>query len=213
MTETEIEHGALTQPINGLARFYFRAGSGVDALEKLKLRIRESGLAWRDGYRSPEELGAWVQADLEQLIEELFPVGTTHAESLDQASLTLSRNTVYVERPALNDALQRHFTHGERQLVVTGAVGSGKSALLARWTARIVAENPDALVIFHSIGISAYSGDWRSLVRRLIVKAGGEVPRDLAVPAWRDALQRALDRAAASRRVVIAIDAPQPVGR
>jgi hypothetical protein len=44
-------------------------------------------------------------------------------------------------------------------------------------------------------------------VRRLIQETTGEVPRDLEVAAWRDALQRALDRAAVERTVVIVIDA------
>ena len=208
LTAQEIERGALDQPAKTLARFYFRAGTGVAALEELKTRIRESGLTVRDGYRSPQELGEWIRADFEQLIERLFPAsGTPDSEDVEQNSFALSRTAVYVERPALNDVLDRHFMDGRQPLVVTGEAGSGKSALLARWADRMRVEHPEALVVFHSIGASTYSADWRLLVRRLIQETAGEIPADLAVAAWRDALQRALDRAAAQRTVVIVIDA------
>ena len=60
LTAREIERGALDQPAKTLARFYFRAGAGVAAIEELKTRIRESGLTVRDGYRSPQELAEWI---------------------------------------------------------------------------------------------------------------------------------------------------------
>jgi tetratricopeptide (TPR) repeat protein len=208
LTEKEIERGALGEPVNALARFYFRAGTGVEALEKLKTRIRNSGLFVRDGYRSPEELSAWVRTDFDQLIQELFPAGgTPDSEDLEQASFALSRTTLYVERPALCEVLDAHFLESKLPLVFTGEAGSGKSSLLAWWAARLREEHPEALIIFHSIGASTYSTDWRALMGRLIKELSGEVPRDLAISSWRDALQRALDRAAAQRTVVIVIDA------
>jgi hypothetical protein len=47
LTLQEIERRALTQPVNTLARLYFRAGRGAAPLDELKSRIRESGLVFR----------------------------------------------------------------------------------------------------------------------------------------------------------------------
>ena len=116
LTAQEIERGALDQPANTLARFYFRAGVGATAIEELKARIHESGLTVRDGYRSPQELSESIRADFEQLIEKLFPAsGTPNSEDVEQNSFALSHTTVYVERPALNDVLDRHFMDVHRR--------------------------------------------------------------------------------------------------
>jgi hypothetical protein len=96
VTELEIFHGVLRNPaMANHAFFYFRDPAyvksvpgkdwknfttedteGVEKLERLKDRIRQSGLPVRENYPTPEALGALVLADLTAVIDRLFPEGS-----------------------------------------------------------------------------------------------------------------------------------------
>ena len=96
VTELAILHGALNNPETAnRAYFYFRDPAFIDSLppeqqedftaesaeaaeklERLKQRIRESGLAVRENYGDPQTLGQWVLEDLTTAINQEFPIGT-----------------------------------------------------------------------------------------------------------------------------------------
>jgi hypothetical protein len=122
----------------------------------LKQAIRDSGRPVRD-YDDPRELGRLVVADLERVIDALYPEGSAPApldrEEAAHAAFAASRARVYVGRPRDVAVLDGHVTADGLPLTVLGASGSGKSALLANWLAART-PTPDDLVLAHHIGAS-----------------------------------------------------------
>lgn len=235
VTELEILHGALNRSAPAAqAIFYFRdpaylerlpAGTdpadfrpesraAAEQLAALKARIRAAGLRVRAPYRDPQELGAWVRADLTEWIERAFPAGSTpdplDREAAEHEAYAEARRGVYVAHPADFARLDAHADGTDRPLAVVGASGLGKSALLANWAAQYRVAHPDALVVTHFIGSTPQSTDWAGMVRRLLGELARrfglarETPADGA--ALRTAFAHALHRAAARGRTVLVLD-------
>lgn len=232
VTELEMVSGVLDNPeMADHSFFYFRdhavsaalqdslpadaASSGAAAkLDALKERIRRSGIALHESFRSPEELGALVLADFTRLIDRLFPPENL-PDPLDQQAIlhdnfAAQRAQIYVGRDEYFDRLDAHARADGAPLAVLGESGSGKSALLANWADHYRSAYPDDFVFVHFIGASPVSSDWALLARRLI----GELNRRfaLALPApdepavLRKALSDALRMAGAMHRLIIVLD-------
>ncbi|HEX6865417.1 MAG TPA: DUF4062 domain-containing protein, partial [Thermoanaerobaculia bacterium] len=172
-TELEILHGVLNDPAGERqALFYFRDpaypgrlpaeadrssflaedAASAARLRSLKERILQSGVPVREGYRDPEELGAWVEADLTALLDRLFPADEAHDPvAAAHAHFAASRRRLWLGREAevrwLNHAL-RTFPAA----VVAGPPGLGYSTLLANWAAAWRAAHPETLVVEHYVG-------------------------------------------------------------
>ena len=182
---------------HGLAAAERRARDRQDRLDALKQRIRESRLPVREGYPTPEALGAAVLEDLGEVIDRLFPPGSTPApldrERAEHAAFARSRTGFYVPRAAELARLDAYAEQGGPPVCVTGEPGAGKSALLANWAAHWRDSHPDHLVIEHYVGGTAESSDWRSVVRRVL----GELAR-------RDGIEVEIPTAARELRIAFA---------
>jgi tetratricopeptide (TPR) repeat protein len=243
VTELEILHGVLNDPESaGHAFFYLRDPHWVDALpeaereqytepeadgrqklDELKERIRSSAHPVRT-YADPVALGAQVLADLDALVDSVYPEEDAPDPltglANEHAAFAAARFNGYVPREPLEAALSTYAESPEvtSPLVVTGPAGAGATALVANWAARRRAEHPNDVVIEHYVGANDQASDWTALARRLIgelVRAhdldgldAEALPDDAA--GLRIALARAIDLAAAAAtadvRTVIVID-------
>lgn len=236
VTELEILHGALNPGTSAAhAFFYLRRPAYLESVSKelrplfrepaaamagvpgpgekllaLKARIRSSGFPVHEDYGDPRALGALVARDLEMLIDREFP-GVGPLDPLDREatghdSFAANLTRVYVGRRRDLARLDAHASGAGAPLIVSGASGAGKSALLANWarqylrrlldddentvrsrggwfrSRRPVAGPPPGesqpWVILHFIGATAQSTNWTTLVRRVL----GELKRRFAIP-------------------------------
>ena len=208
------------------------AGShGAVALAELKTAITEAGLQpfiyraqWDDQSRrliGLKEFGDRVYADLKQSIDQEF--GPTTGEKPDEFTEENAAMEAFIEervqrfvlgsrQPVWNE-LRHHAesTGGNGYLCLTGAAGSGKSALLGKFCQDYRAAHPQDLVIPHFVGASPGSTDVRRTLRRLcheLVTGAGltaEIPED--PEKLRVAFAEILQQASARKRVVILLDA------
>lgn len=118
--------------------------------------------------------------------------------------------------PLMNDLLAFANADGTPNiLVLTGAPGSGKSALLAKFCSDLAAKSSDiphsAFVIPHFVGVSTGSTDLRRTLRRLCHEladtADNTEPLPLDIKELITHFQKLLTEAAAKQRVVIVLDA------
>jgi tetratricopeptide (TPR) repeat protein len=235
ITELEILHGALNDPEHAPhAFFYFRdpgyarrlpteqqkdfEAEGPDArsrLDQLKQRIMASGLRVRAGYADARQLGQRVLEDLTASIDLEHPPGV-EPDPLDREAavhdaFAQSRAWVYIGREAYHERLDAHAAGDGGPLMVLGASGSGKSALLGNWVRRYRRAHPDVFVLDHYLASGHDSADHVRLVRRIVLeikrryRVVDDVPDDPAklceaFPDW-------LARAAARGRMVLVLDA------
>ena len=236
VTEMEILHGVLRNPeMAEHAFFYFRDpeyvnrlpegtkrldftsenGDAHKKLDKLKDRIRKSGLPVRENYPDPKALGELVLQDLTNIIDKLYPpeekIDPLDKDALEHEAFAQSRARVYIGRDEYFDRLDKHIQSTGPPLVLLGDSGSGKSALLANWALRYQKEHPHDMLIMHFIGASPYSADWSAMLRRIM----GELKRRLDIqqdiPDKPDELRSAfanwLHMASAKGKVILILDA------
>ncbi len=190
VTELEMLHGVLNNPaMAGRAFFYFRnpayslskggaylSESSADKakLEQLKDRIRHSGFPVLENYASPEALAQRVQEDLWRLIDESFPLeevpDALSMERRKHEAYGGLRLRMYLGGAAYCKALDKATAkdRGFKPVLITGASGGGKSALLANWTQAYIRRHPDTLLFIHYLGSGADAADTVKLVTRLL---------------------------------------------
>lgn len=236
VTELEILHGVLRNPeMAGNAFFYFRDSAYVhtlpetdrkdfisensedaEKLKQLKDRIRKSNFPVRENYPDSKALGELVLADLTSVINERWPEGSEPdqltRDSLDHAAYARSRERVYIGRSEYFTQLDAHAAgNGDQPLVILGESGSGKSALLANWTARYRKANPEVFILQHYIGATPASADWAAMLRRIMGEFKERLGLSLDIPEHHDALRSTfpnwLYMAAAKSRIVLVLDA------
>ena len=174
-----------------------------------------------------EAFGARVYADLTASIDAEF--GTTPPPALDEFAEERAAMDAFVEnrveryvvgsREPIFEALRAHVDSavGNAVLCLVGEPGSGKSALLGRFyrahadTAGRSGSSAGGLVIAHFVGASAASTSVRQLMRRLCHELAASAGITDEIPDDYDKLLEVfpsfLEKAAASTRVVILIDA------
>lgn len=208
------------------------AGShGADALAGLKTAITEAGLnpfvyraKWDDQSRrliGLKEFGDRVYSDLQQSIDQEF--GPTKGEKPDEFTEENAAMEAFIEervqrfvlgsrQPVWNELRhQAENMGGNGYLCLTGAAGSGKSALLGKFCKDYREVHPQDLVIPHFVGASVGSTDVRRTLRRLcheLVTGAGltaEIPED--PEKLRVAFAEILQQASTGKRVVILLDA------
>ena len=194
ITEIEIMEGVLRSKEKMNAYFYFRSprietpqefrekkGSHEEKkLSTLKKSLHEQSVYSVKEYDSIEALGSFVEKDFKALVDELFPQGSLspfEKERLRQRIFLKGKTGVYVPNKELNAALEDFTKSDKSAVVITGASGMGKSALLANWikerqdksTAEAVCtvEALNEKIIYHFIGASQSEGDYRKIINRL----------------------------------------------
>ena len=187
VTELEILHGVLNDPaMAGRAFFYFRAKAyaerkGGDYLAAspedtarqadLKARISESGFPVAQ-YSDPEDLASRLEQDLWQILDAAYPADQVpdafEREGRRHAAYAAPRRRLYLGGEHYIAALDTALADHAQRVLIEGASGGGKSALLANWLARHKATNPNDLVHEHFLAASADAADAAALVRRLI---------------------------------------------
>lgn len=216
VTELEIVHGVLNDPYMAKrAFFYFRDPAWIESLPEehrremkaesreaagrlaeLKDRIRASGIPVRDGYRSPEELGELVLADLTQALDRDYPEADVpkgfEAETLDHEVRIDNLSRFFVGRGPFLDRLEAHWAGDGPALIVAGTEGSGKSALLASWIVRFRQEHPEALLIPHFVEASPRGDDLPSLMNKILDLIKRRCGIDLPLPELRKQLLNSL---------------------
>jgi tetratricopeptide (TPR) repeat protein len=235
VTELEILHGVLNDPdMPGHAFFYFRDPAALRALPPelrrefdepseanrrklaaLKDRIRTGGWPVREGFREPHELADLVLADFEALIDRLFPEAETpDSEARERAehdAFIASRSRVYIPRQPLFDLLDDHVAGDGPPVTVLGESGTGKSALLANWIGKRLADADQGIpVVAHFVGASAQSADWAAICRRFIGELARVFDLLLTVPeetaGLPEALANAMGLAAEKGRYILVVD-------
>ena len=189
VTELEMLHGVLNNPaMAGRAFFYFRnseysqskggayLSEGPDysvKLEALKDRIRTSGFPVVENYPNPEALAEKVREDLWKVIDEAYP----EEDVPDPLTLERRKHEAYGGSrlglylggkqyfQALNKAME---VEPFAPVLITGASGGGKSALIANWSKAYRDKHPETLEIVHYLGSGADAADPVKLVTRLL---------------------------------------------
>ena len=184
VTELEMLHGVLNNPaMAGRAFFYFRnseysqskggayLSEGPDysvKLEALKDRIRTSGFPVVENYPNPE-----AREDLWKVIDEAYP----EEDVPDPLTLERRKHEAYGGSrlglylggkqyfQALNKAME---VEPFAPVLITGASGGGKSALIANWSKAYRDKHPETLEIVHYLGSGADAADPVKLVTRLL---------------------------------------------
>jgi tetratricopeptide (TPR) repeat protein len=189
VTELEMLHGVLNNPaMAGRAFFYFRnseysqskggayLSEGPDystKLEALKDRIRTSGFPVVESYPKPEALAEMVKEDLWKVIDEAYP----EEDVPDPLTLKRRKHEAYGgSRLGLYLGGKQYFTALDATMgkdpfapvLITGASGGGKSALIANWSKAYKEKHPETLEIVHYLGSGADAADTVKLVTRLL---------------------------------------------
>ncbi|MDR1222975.1 MAG: tetratricopeptide repeat protein [Tannerella sp.] len=182
-TDIEMQYGALHFG-DANAYFYLRSPGVVvpkdfkeeaGSKEESKLNLLKEQIGSQDkypvrNYTSNEELGRQVEADLKEMTDALFPQGRlseVERERLLQKAFLKSRTGVYIPDPENDRQLNNFMTDDSSALVITGASGMGKSALIANWITANEGKMNGKL-IYHFVGNSGLEGDYRKITQRLI---------------------------------------------
>ncbi len=198
----------------GMEEAQKRVRQRQEKLSSLKDRIRRSGLALRENFQSPQQLGEWVLADLTRIIDQRFPEedkpDPLSRESALHEAFAQNRARLYIGGEAYFTALDQHAAQGKLPLVLLGESGSGKSALLANWALRYQREHSDSFVICHFIGASPNSADLTSMLLRImrLLKQRFALPEELPAndKQIRSAFTNWLAMAAARGKLVLVLD-------
>jgi len=171
-------------------------------LAALKQRIRDSKLPLVEPYANPEALAEIVRKQFDELIDRLYPEDQV-PDPLAQERIAHeahAKNKLFacIDRPAHLAALNAFAAaaeQGGQGLVVTGASGGGKTALLAAWTRDWVQNHPDDFLFQHYFGATPDSASPEGFLRRLLGDLKGrfgitdDIPSDPeklrdALPVW-----------------------------
>ncbi len=235
VTELEILHGVLNnRRMKGRAFFYFRApgyaqtkgGDYVPATPEdrqrqtdLKRRIRASAYPVI-GYRDPQALARRLERDLWALLDAEFPASSVpdafEREAMRHEAYAAPRRRLYLGGERYQAKLAQALESGQARVLVEGASGGGKSALLANFLEGWRKRHPRHLVHAHYLGASADAAQPHALVRRLIEAIARATHSTETIPTDPQALMESLPQwlgiaSAWARkrrtRVVIALDA------
>ena len=187
VTELEILHGVLNnRRMRGRAFFYFRApgyskakggeyvAASPDDRQRqtdLKRRIRSSGYPVAP-YRDPQALAKRLEHDLWALLDAQFPASSVpdafEREAMRHRAYATPRRALYLGGERAQALLARALESGHSRILVEGASGGGKSALIANFFDAWRKRHPRHSVHEHYLGASADAAQPHALVRRLI---------------------------------------------
>jgi len=187
VTELEMLHGVLNNPkMAGRALFYFRSSNyakqkgGVylpespadhERQQQLKARISKHRFPVVR-YRNPEAFAKRLERDLWKLLDKEFPATSVPdaftREGLKHEAYAAPRRRLYLGGEKYLNALNAAVSKNQGKILIEGASGGGKSALLANWLESYRKAHPKHLLFEYYLGASTDSADPAILVRRLI---------------------------------------------
>jgi nephrocystin-3 len=186
-------------------------------LDELKVLIRQKVPV--EGYSRPEEIRQKVTDALDALLQARFP----ERDAPDPFERTARLHQAYArERLGLHVGADRYLRDLDRwaeagtsqPILITGASGGGKSALIANWLQSWREAHPSDIVFEHYLGASPDSADPMLLMRRLwehLNRTTGEAVDQLGANAQlmdvsTRLAQRLAQASVAEGRVILALD-------
>ena len=161
ITEIEMQYGVLRNQEGVDAAFFIKAMPNTqpddcEKLTNLKNKIRNQQCFPVGDYTSIEDLCDQVEKAVMALLDKYFSDADNtklgRERSIQRAYMN-SRHKFYVRKQEDFDSLNEFLRNEERHLVVTGASGMGKSALIANWLKEL--ENQEECpynIIYHFVG-------------------------------------------------------------
>ena len=152
-------------------------------LSSLKDRIRASGIVIRENYHDPRQLGEWVQCDLTNVIDHLYPQDSLpdmlDREIANQKKVISRLTKIFVTNSSYYDVLNS-YADGQEGLpiILLGESGMGKSALLANWGKEYCKAHPDEYLLHHIVGTTMHSDPLSGMLYRIL----GELRRQFDLP-------------------------------
>lgn len=136
-------------------------------------RVREAGfpvieIAQRSDWL--ESARQAVDAVVGRIFPHSSPLSALEQVRRSQEAFASSRRQSYVEVGSYRQVLDAHVQRESPPLIVSGESGSGKSALLANWSASYRERNPEAFVIEHYVGANAAGADHIGILRRIMAE-------------------------------------------
>ena len=178
VTEMEMQFGVLERPEDLHAFFFIKEQESDDVdepakLASLKEAARANGRYPVSTYSSPEDLAQQVEEAFTKLLDDLFPEGTLselEKERVGQRAYLNSLCQNYIRTDTNFAAIDNWMSDWEKhQLVITGASGLGKSALVANWVKEKLSAG-DGLsykIIYHFVGNGGSLGSHGHVIKAL----------------------------------------------
>ena len=178
VTEMEMQFGVLAREEDMHAFFYIKEGEdkenadNPEMLERLKKEVKASRYP-STTYASPEDLGTQVEQAFKALLDQLFPEGhlsELEKERIGQRSFMNQLCQNYIRDDKNFQVLDEWMNDwNQHQLVVTGASGLGKSALIANWLKeKLSDENRGCNIIYHFTGNGGSESSHEEITKTLI---------------------------------------------
>lgn len=147
----------------------------VDPLAALAGRVRDAGMATITGYDDDrralaDRLSAETIALVDKLRPDMMPSSPLEQVRRAQEAFASSRRQAYVEVSGYREQLDAHVELSGAPLAVTGAAGSGKSALLANWIARYRERLPNAFIIEHYAAGAGSESSHFAILRQIMTE-------------------------------------------
>lgn len=168
VTEMEMQFGVLAREEDMHAYFYIKEQEEKDKqdypemLERLKEEVRASRYP-ANTYSSPEDLSQQVEHAFSSLLNKLFPkveMSDLEKERIGQRAFMNQLCMNYIEDKRYYNALEEWLNDKDNShLVITGASGLGKSALIANWIKKIQQEEQCLELVYTFVGQGYGTGD------------------------------------------------------
>lgn len=237
VTQLEIYHGVLNDVPNRKDRssFYLRQPLVANEMNGEDFKVYEAESTWHHErqqslretikqtpglnvkeYKTKDEVCKYIKKDVIQWLESDFPKGSelSRLEIQREAheAFADARCRVYIGGEKYFQMIDTLMTTTKRQpVVILGQSGSGKSALIANWCSRIMAEEPETFFFVHFIGSSSESASYLKMLYRLYEELKDFFGFDLEVPSSDTAivqdLSQWLQMAASIKKCVVVFDA------
>ena len=126
-----------------------------------------------EDYPTPEALAERVKEDLWKLIDEAFPASEVPdalaQERMRHEAFAASRLGLYIGGEKYFETLDAAISEEPcNPVLVCGASGGGKSALLANWAQRFSSAHPESIVLTHFLGTGADAAHPVNMAIRLL---------------------------------------------
>ena len=176
ITEIEMQYGVLRNQANVDAAFFIKNTPNMppddnEKLSVLKTKIRKQKRFPVGEYKSVEHLCEQVEKMVMELLDKYFiEGGNTQLERERNLQLAYinNRHRCYVRCQEDFNRLHQFFINEEKNLVVTGASGIGKSALIANWLKEQEKKfNLPYHIIYHFVGNIFGGNEYKEILQHI----------------------------------------------